>query len=190
MKKVIEFIEKSKQEPTTDLGARLMLEELLETLTALGLQASVNLSGKWSIHPVTVAGVGRKEVDVVEAIDGLCDVVYTAMWTAYALGIDLTPFFEEVCDNNLLKVAGEVEFDENGKLVKPKGHPRPRIKEIYRDGFGPRFARSDSQEARFVRRWGERDLWQTLDGMYFLQGPVLATYGLGRRLSDLSCEVI
>lgn len=66
--------------------------------------------------------------DLVEAIDGMCDVLYVVIGTAVAFGIDLEPFFEEVHRTNMLKTTGAVR--EDGKRLKPEGWQPPRIKEL------------------------------------------------------------
>jgi predicted HAD superfamily Cof-like phosphohydrolase len=66
--------------------------------------------------------------DLVEAIDGMCDVIYVVMGTAVAFGIDLEPFFAEVHRTNMLKVGGATRAD--GKILKPEGWQPPRIAEM------------------------------------------------------------
>jgi len=66
--------------------------------------------------------------DLVEAIDGMCDVLYVVFGTAVEFGIDLEPFFAEVHRTNMLKVGGASR--EDGKVLKPEGWQPPRIAEI------------------------------------------------------------
>lgn len=178
------FMERSKQAGSAELGARLILEEAIETITALGFHPTVKLGGKFELAPITVAGTGERAVDLVEAIDGLCDVIYVCLWTACALKVDLTPFMDEVCENNLLKTVNP-QFDDNGKLVKPDGHPRPQLQRIYDTLYVPRFERTDAQPATFAMRLVHRDAWQSSNGVIFLQGPTIATDGLARSYTDL-----
>lgn len=90
-------------EKTRMLRARLISEEAQETIDAL------------------LAG------DLVEAVDGLADMLYVVFGTADALGVDLDPVFEEVHRTNLAK--GN-KRDEHGKVRKPANWEPPRIREL------------------------------------------------------------
>ena len=68
--------------------------------------------------------------DVVEISDALADSVYVLLSVATSYGICLAPVLREVCSNNYLKTLSPKRVDEFGKLLKPEGHPKPRIKEI------------------------------------------------------------
>lgn len=87
-----------------DLRANLIEEEARETVEAI------------------------RRGDLVEAIDGMCDVLYVVFGTAVSFGIDLEPFFDEVHRTNMLKASGPVR--EDGKRLKPPGWQPPRIKEM------------------------------------------------------------
>lgn len=64
--------------------------------------------------------------DLVEAIDGICDLLYVAIGTAVEFGIDLEPFFDEVHRSNMAKDGGGKDAD--GKSLKPPGWTPPDIK--------------------------------------------------------------
>jgi predicted HAD superfamily Cof-like phosphohydrolase len=64
--------------------------------------------------------------DLAAAIKELCDVIYVAYGAAVEFGVDLGPFWEEVHESNLAKVAGPVR--EDGKVLKPRGWRPPNIK--------------------------------------------------------------
>lgn len=67
--------------------------------------------------------------DLVEAIDGICDLIYVAIGAAITFGIhDLEPFFDEVHRSNMAKVGGVQDGD--GKILKPEGWQPPRIAEL------------------------------------------------------------
>jgi phosphoribosyl-ATP pyrophosphohydrolase len=88
----------------TALGARLMLEELGETLQAMA------------------AG------DVVEMADGLADLIYVTIWTAHAHGIPLPTVWDEVQRSNMEKFPGGVAvLDAQGKVQKPAHWTPPDI---------------------------------------------------------------
>lgn len=122
--------------PSTEtrlLRARLILEEALEVVNALGFEMycgpfrldmpNVTISPYHDLNPQKPI-----EPNLTEAIDGLCDLNYVSYGTADALGVDLDPFFEEVHASNLAKVSGPK--DAHGKQQKPPGWKPPRIKEM------------------------------------------------------------
>jgi len=63
---------------------------------------------------------------LVDAIDGLCDLIYVCLGTASEFGIDLEPFFDEIHRSNLEKVGGSTRPD--GKILKPPGWVPPDIR--------------------------------------------------------------
>lgn len=99
-----------------ELRAKLIYEEAIETIHALGLE--VNEYGEINDHWFTP--------NIEEAIDGLCDLLYVTFGTAVAMGIDLDPFFAEVHATNMAKLAGPKR--EDGKQLKPEGWQPPDIK--------------------------------------------------------------
>ena len=68
---------------------------------------------------------GKLGPDLVEAIDGLCDIAVVTYGTAEDIGVDLEPFFDEVMRSNFAKVGGPVR--EDGKHLKPPGWTSPDI---------------------------------------------------------------
>lgn len=72
--------------------------------------------------------------DIVEAIDGLCDVLVVVYGCAVEMGVDLEPYFEEVHRTNMAKVGGPIR--EDGKRLKPEGWTPPRIAQMVESGVG------------------------------------------------------
>jgi predicted HAD superfamily Cof-like phosphohydrolase len=67
--------------------------------------------------------------DLMEMIDGMCDLLYVTFGLAEAVGIvDLQPFFDEVHRTNMLKVPEHQ--DRFGKVLKGPGWEPPRIAEM------------------------------------------------------------
>ncbi len=66
--------------------------------------------------------------DLVEAIDGMCDLLCVVYGTAAEFGVNLAPFWDEVHRTNMAKVGGPVR--EDGKVMKPEGWQPPKIAEI------------------------------------------------------------
>lgn len=151
------FITASKQAENPfnpELQAKLILEEAVETIDALGFHAQVKLSGEWEVHKKNNPDGSPVGLNVVEMIDGLCDVVYVCyhafeMYTAkQPVMITFEDFLLEVCNNNSLKVANP-KFDETGKLIKPEDHPKPDIEYMVRKYLVPE-NHHPSNEAIFV----------------------------------------
>lgn len=72
--------------------------------------------------------------DLVEAIDGLCDLLCVTYGAAVEFGIDLAPFWDEVHRTNMAKQGGRVRDD--GKRLKPEGWEPPDIAGILRSAEG------------------------------------------------------
>ncbi len=133
------------------LRARLMLEELAETLFALS------------------------KGDMVELADGLADIVYVTVGTAVAYGIPFDRVFAEVQRSNMAKTVpcpkcpplihdarcpecggrGRVMLrDAGGKVVKPPGWTPPDVAGVLTGAVNPPKmapAASPGDEVRFLR---------------------------------------
>lgn len=106
-----------------ELRARLILEEALETASGLigrgeALRMVDSLTSEkyqsWAQFP-----------DVVEVVDGLCDLAYVTYGTAEAVGVDLEPYFELVHAANMKKEPRLI--DGHGKRgYKPAGWEDPK----------------------------------------------------------------
>lgn len=66
--------------------------------------------------------------DLVESIDGLCDLLCVVYGTALEFGVDLGPFWDEVHRTNMAKADGPVR--EDGKRLKPPGWTPPDIQGV------------------------------------------------------------
>lgn len=112
--------------------ARLLLEECLETIEALGVTvvARDEIDGECVVLGMCDSVLDFEtfpcSISLSEIIDGCIDLRVVATGTLSACGIPDTPFQEEVDNNNLLKIAGG-HLDEHGKFIKPKNHPKPDI---------------------------------------------------------------
>lgn len=114
-----------------ELRARLIIEEACET--AVGMLGTMKASSMiydafdyhWKAHKEDPHGP-----DMVEAIDGLCDLLYVVFGAFDAFGIDAEPFFHLVHEANMTKLNGPK--DANGKQLKPPGFvpPQERIREL------------------------------------------------------------
>ena len=87
-----------------ELRAELIREEARETIEAI------------------LAG------DLIEAIDGLCDLLCVVYGAAAEFGVNLAPFWDEVHRTNMAKQGGPVRDD--GKRLKPEGWTPPDIQGV------------------------------------------------------------
>lgn len=133
-KKVCEFLKKAgyniPNKPTIPtyktrlLRARLIAEEAVETINALGFAVIIIDNTMMDFNETLF------KPDLEKIIDGCCDVHVVTTGTMLACGIQTTEFQDEIDENNLTKVSGEMNYDEYGKLLKPSSWKPPRIKEI------------------------------------------------------------
>ena len=109
------------------LRASLMLEEVLETIHALGVDVTVGSYADGSQKSVDIKSLSFHNVakpDLIEIADGLGDLdVVGPCGTASACGIAMEPIKYAIDANNLLKFAPGHKFREDGKLIKPANHP-------------------------------------------------------------------
>ena len=102
------------------LRAKLILEEAVETVEALGFSVVQNPTGDFSF-------IADREPDLLEIIDGCCDIKVVTTGTLSACGVPDLPFQECVDLNNLAKFGPGHSWREDGKLIKPEGHKPPDI---------------------------------------------------------------
>jgi predicted HAD superfamily Cof-like phosphohydrolase len=72
--------------------------------------------------------------NMIEAIDGMCDLIVVTYGTAVEFGIDLAPFWDEVHRTNLAKAGGPVR--EDGKVLKPEGWKPPNLTRVFQEIYG------------------------------------------------------
>ena len=108
------------------LRARLILEEALETIEALGVSVMSSADQRSvGMHNVRFAFNGSG-FDMIETIDGCCDLSVVLQGTLLACGLPDTPFIEEVDAANLRKLDGGYK-DAQGKWRKPASWVPPNI---------------------------------------------------------------
>lgn len=117
------------------LRVRLLVEEMFELADAAGVEISVskeaitarkedvNQNVKVSFGDLSFSGGLQTKQDVIEIADALTDIEYVNLGAAASWGIDIDRCFDLVQENNMLKVQNGTR-DENGKLRKPKNHPK------------------------------------------------------------------
>jgi hypothetical protein len=108
-----------KDEKTRELGAQLLLSEVLEYVIH-GLGVVPEVAGVAIEHSEKLTYRAVHTPNKKELVDGLADVAYTMFWNECAFGIPLERAFEMVADNNLEKfvllpgwMKGEGELERN-----------------------------------------------------------------------------
>jgi len=112
-----------------ELRARLIAEEAMETIAALGFDVTI---GIWQgienrsdqgflVYDKAATG----HMDIVELADGIADTIYVLLGAAVEAGIKMEPIFAEVQRSNMAKAGGPVR--EDGKRLKPEGWQPPQI---------------------------------------------------------------
>ena len=120
-------------EKTRILRAKLILEEALETVDALGVH--VHIEGI-EIVEEGLQYSGGGEINLQEVADGCADISVVTMGTLIAFGIDDEPLLEEVDASNLRKFGEGSYRREDGKWMKPPGWTPPDIMGAIYKGWG------------------------------------------------------
>ncbi len=117
-------------EATRILRAKLILEEALETVEALGVHVTVdtNRAGRTILdrnEGLTFEASG--DVDLEGVVDGCADISVVTIGTLIAFGVDDEPILEEVDGANLRKFAPGSYVRDDGKWMKPPDWRPPDI---------------------------------------------------------------
>ena len=124
------------------LGARLILEEALETIAALGVNVelhypAINRDGLPLVFDrcqfIERGSDAKKKVSVEEIADGCGDVRVVSTWVLSACGVHDNELMDEIDGNNLAKFGPGSSISPEGKLTKPPGHQPPDIARVLRD---------------------------------------------------------
>lgn len=145
-RQVHEFMEKAGQEvpakpfipdqKTRILRARLILEEALETIHALGVNALIAndvFTAPGSRKLVEMSQIEftcPREMDLVEVVDGCCDIKVVTTGTLIAIGVQDAEVQREVDESNLRKFGPGGYRNEHGKWIKPPDWVKPNLASI------------------------------------------------------------
>jgi predicted HAD superfamily Cof-like phosphohydrolase len=114
-----------------ELRARLILEEALETIKALGFDVFA-LGPEHDLHVLidNIEFNPNHEPDLIEIADGCADIRVVTTGTLTACGIDDEELQEAVDLNNLAKFGPGGYRRDDGKWIKPPDHKPPDIRKI------------------------------------------------------------
>ena len=118
------------------LRAKLILEEALETVHAMGVEVRADGELGKPVQEETLHYSASGEVDVVEVVDGCADISVVTIGTLIAFGVDDEPVLEEVDASNLRKFEPGSYRREDGKWIKPPGWTPPDISAAINRGNG------------------------------------------------------
>ena len=103
-------------EETRLLRAKLILEETLEFINALGLKLEYIDNKNFNLTKI-------KEPNLLEIVDAISDIEVINKGAAVAFGLDSEKFFNLVMYNNLTKlVNGKPLKNQDGKVIKPENY--------------------------------------------------------------------
>ncbi len=114
-------------EHTRLLRARLILEEALETVHALGVE--VQLGGQ-SVTFEECSFAAQGDTDLAGVVDGCADISVVTIGTLIAFGVDDDPVLREVDEANLRKFGPGGYTRDDGKWIKPPDWHPPDIKRV------------------------------------------------------------
>ena len=136
------------------LRAVLQLEECLEMIRGLGVEVMVHpdyvdsdLTQEKAEKAFEFAATGQ--FNLKEIIDGAVDSSVIANGTASMFGIPLAPFYAAIDHNNIAKFGPGHTIRQDGKLVKPEGHPAPDMDGVLESISGQTFE-------GFTFNWSDR----------------------------------
>ena len=115
------------------LRAKLILEEALETVAAMGVTVHV---GGQEVAEEELVYAAPNDVDLKEVVDGCADISVVTIGTLIAFGVDDEPVLEEVDASNLRKFGAGSYRREDGKWMKPPGWTPPDIMGAIDRGWG------------------------------------------------------
>ena len=142
-KRVLAFMRKAGQDApsrpsvpdssTRVLRAKLILEEALETVRALGIRAHI---GAREVEMSSLAFEDSGEPDLEEVVDGCADISVVTIGTLIACGVDDEPVLEEVDNANLRKFGPGASVRWDGKWIKPPDWEPPDIQGVLARQYG------------------------------------------------------
>lgn len=113
------------------LRARLITEEYLETMEAMGITLRLSYDDNnlrfTSLDDLELTK--ERPLNIVDTVDGIADLSVVSIGTLSTLGIADNRILAEVDHNNISKLKGGYK-SSMGKFIKPPNHQPPDIKKI------------------------------------------------------------
>ena len=121
--------EPTEQDGNTQFG--VFLEEVGETMEAAGIpemETDILYSEAYDYKVGHSLTLPMSKEERILFLDGLCDVIVTAVTTAYTHGFDIVGAMEEVNRANFSKFEdGKPIYDSNRKVMKGKDYVAPNL---------------------------------------------------------------
>lgn len=117
-------------EDVRKLRARLILEEALETIEALGFEISTSRADGGLEADYIRWTPTNDGCDIIEVVDGCCDISVVTTGTLSAFGVADYAMLAEVDRTNFMKIERGRPDEFGGKWVKPPDWKKPKIKEL------------------------------------------------------------
>ena len=115
-----------------ELRAKLIFEECIETIKAMGVDMTVNqesILSKAKLGDIQFAA--KYEPDIIEVADGLADIDVVVGGTYAVFGMDDAEIFNEIHKSNMSKFPeGYDGLREDGKWIKPPSWKKPVLRPI------------------------------------------------------------
>lgn len=109
------------------LQARLLLEETMEAIEAMGVKILSPNKGKVVYQDLSLEPDPSFPMDLPHIAKELADVRVVATGTMSLHGMMDRPIQEEVDENNIAKYGSGIRFRADGKVEKPPNHPKPNL---------------------------------------------------------------
>ncbi len=162
-RRIDEFMQRAGQDtpqlpciPTADvrlLRAKLIFEEAMETIRALGVTIRTGVHGLEVSHADSGAFryAAEGECDIVEVADGCADIAVVTTGTLSAFGIPDVHLQEKIDRSNLAKFGPGGHRRDDGKWIKPADWKAPDILGLLiRCGFDPDLPHREQLEQRLA----------------------------------------
>lgn len=132
--KTLEWFQKAVPNPT-DKNKSVQIgcwaEECCEVLTALGHNPRFDNLEDIAYDYKTGADPYLSSNQRIELLDGLCDVIVTAVGVAHMYGMDIMGAMQEVNRSNFSKFVDDGPvFNEQGKIAKPETYSPPNLEKF------------------------------------------------------------
>lgn len=125
---------------TRTLRAKLILEEALETVKAMGINVTtlnlingVNVGVDLSSSLENLKFTATDDVDIIEVADGCADITVVTTGTLSAFGISDEELLKVVDEHNLAKFGPGGHRRGDGKWIKPSDLQPPNIEKVLED---------------------------------------------------------